>query len=244
MVCKKCLINKNIEEFYKNKKIKSGYESKCKLCILEERKNNEEVKEYNKKYYKENKEKIYKKRIDKNKEYYILKKEEILEKRKIYYINNKDIIDDKNKEYVKNNKEYLNEYKKNWRYKNSEKIKDRHRYRMKNDYIYKVKYYLRTIVNRIKKSKNNVRTFDVIGCSSIEFKIYLESKFQPWMSWDNHGLYNGDFNYGWDIDHIIPLSSAKSEEELLKLSHYTNLQPLCSKVNRYLKRDIIDYEIL
>ena len=57
------------------------------------------------------------------------------------------------------------------------------------------------------------------------------------MTWENHGLYNGELNYGWDIDHIIPFSSAKTEEDIIKLSHYTNLQPLCSKFNRYLKRD-------
>jgi len=50
------------------------------------------------------------------------------------------------------------------------------------------------------------------------------------------GLYNGYFNYGWDIDHIIPISSAKTEDDIIKLNHYTNLQPLCSKLNRHIKR--------
>ena len=67
----------------------------------------------------------------------------------------------------------------------------------------------------------------------------LESKFEPWMTWDNRGLYNGKFNYGWDIDHIIPLCSAKTEEELLKLLHYTNCQPLCSKINRDIKKGVV-----
>jgi len=57
------------------------------------------------------------------------------------------------------------------------------------------------------------------------------------MNWDNRGLYNGKENYGWDIDHIIPLSSAKTIEDLIKLNHYTNLQPLCSFKNRCIKRD-------
>jgi hypothetical protein len=57
------------------------------------------------------------------------------------------------------------------------------------------------------------------------------------MSWDNYGKYNGELNYGWDIDHIIPQSSALNEEDVIKLNHYTNLQPLCSKVNRHIKRD-------
>jgi hypothetical protein len=77
------------------------------------------------------------------------------------------------------------------------------------------------------------------GCSYEEFKIYLESKFEQWMTWENRGLYNGELNYGWDIDHIIPVSMANIEEELIKLNHYTNLQPLCSKVNRDIKKDKI-----
>jgi hypothetical protein len=42
---------------------------------------------------------------------------------------------------------------------------------------------------------------------------------------------------GWDIDHIVPLCTAKSPEEVLSLNHYTNLRPLCSHVNRNIKRD-------
>ena len=57
------------------------------------------------------------------------------------------------------------------------------------------------------------------------------------MSWENHGLYDGNYNYGWDIDHIIPLASAITEDETIKLCHYTNLQPLCSRINRNEKRD-------
>jgi hypothetical protein len=45
------------------------------------------------------------------------------------------------------------------------------------------------------------------------------------MSWDNYGF------YGWHIDHVIPLSSAKTEEEVYKLCHYTNLQPLWAEDN-------------
>lgn len=70
-----------------------------------------------------------------------------------------------------------------------------------------------------KKSKTN----SILGITFEEFKIYFESKFIDNMSWDNMGE--------WHIDHIIPLSSAKSEEEMIKLCHYTNLQPLWGKDN-------------
>jgi hypothetical protein len=55
------------------------------------------------------------------------------------------------------------------------------------------------------------------------------------MNWGNRGKYNGEFNYGWDLDHIIPICSAKNDAEVYELNHYKNFQPLCSKVNRDIK---------
>jgi hypothetical protein len=81
------------------------------------------------------------------------------------------------------------------------------------------------------------RTYEILGCSYEDFKKYLESKFQDWMTWDNRGLYNGTECYGWDIDHIVPVSTAKTEEDVIRLNHYLNLQPLCSKINRDIKKD-------
>ena len=92
------------------------------------------------------------------------------------------------------------------------------------------------IYGRQNKSKKSI---EVLGIDTQQFREYLESKFQSWMSWENYGKYNGSENYGWDIDHIIPVSSAISEEEVYKLNHYTNLQPLCSYINRYVKADKI-----
>jgi 5-methylcytosine-specific restriction endonuclease McrA len=86
----------------------------------------------------------------------------------------------------------------------------------------------------IKKSKTEI----ILGCSFDEFKYHLESKFETWMNWSNHGKFNGEYNHGWDIDHIVPLSSTINIDEVLKLNHYTNLQPLCSKINRDIKKDI------
>ena len=80
----------------------------------------------------------------------------------------------------------------------------------------------------------------ILGCNSQTLKQHLESKFESWMNWDNYGnpkdgVYEP--NKTWDIDHIIPLSSAINEEELIKLNHYTNLQPLCSYNNRFIKKN-------
>ena len=51
------------------------------------------------------------------------------------------------------------------------------------------------------------------------------------MNDSNYGVYTGNYNETWQLDHITPISSAMNEEEILKLNHYTNFQPLCSKKN-------------
>jgi len=65
-----------------------------------------------------------------------------------------------------------------------------------------------------KKSK----TKKMLGCEWEFLKEHLESQFTKGMTWDNYGE--------WHVDHIIPISMAATEEQLYKLSHYTNLQPL------------------
>jgi hypothetical protein len=71
----------------------------------------------------------------------------------------------------------------------------------------------------LKKSwKKNTHFYEYIGCTLDELKLHLESQFIQNMTWENYGE--------WHIDHIIPLSSAETEEQLYKLCHYTNLQPL------------------
>ena len=112
--------------------------------------------------------------------------------------------------------------------------------RKKTDDLFKLTSIIRNLIYNSFRSKGyskKSKTCEILGCSYEDFKIYLESKFENWMNWENKSLYNGDFNYGWDIDHIIPLSSAKTEEDLIKLNHYLNLQPLCSKFNRNVKRN-------
>ncbi len=116
----------------------------------------------------------------------------------------------------------------------------RQRERYKEDDLYRLKYNFRIRLNDIFKIKDFNKTkssTEILGCSYKYLKSYLESKFEPWMTWENKGLYNGEFNYGWDIDHIIPLSTANTIEEIISLNHFTNLQPLCSKINRDIKKD-------
>ena len=144
------------------------------------------------------------------------------------------------KEWRSNNPEYNSINSKKWRSENIGYDRNYRKNRKKVDPLFKLTQSIRETVCqsfRYKSFRKNSKTSIILGCSFEEFKYHIEDKFEDWMNWDNKGLYNGELNYGWDIDHIIPLSTAKTEEDIYRLNHYTNLQPLCSKVNRDIKRD-------
>jgi len=206
--CTKCGIEEDKTEFCKDRSV-------CKACYLtqhaeyrkknrsllkeksrEYRKHNSEyLKNYHKKYNNENE----KKRSDYHKQYRSKNKDKIANRDKLYYEKHK--YDDSFKER---------------RFTYYEK-------KLKNNIFFKLSKSLRVRLHHA--IKNNYKTGSAVrdlGCSIEELKTYLESKFQPGMSWDNWST------RGWHIDHIIPLSSfdLTNREELLKACHYTNLQPL------------------
>ena len=65
-----------------------------------------------------------------------------------------------------------------------------------------------------------------LGCAIADLKTWLESQFQPGMSWDNYGK-------EWHIDHIIPLSTVdlSDRKQLLKVCNWFNLRPLWAEEN-------------
>jgi len=153
-----------------------------------------------------------------------------------YYENNKDTIKDRVSKYRKENPDKVKEIKKKiyerdkerillvnktYRENNRDKRNEYNRTRKNNDPIFKLKHLMNSRLRVFLKSKNlqkNNKTFEVVGCTPEELKNHIESKFLVGMSWENQG--------DWHIDHIIPLSSAINEDEIIKLCHYTNLQPL------------------
>jgi hypothetical protein len=131
------------------------------------------------------------------------------------------------KEYNEKHKDYIN--KRNYEYFKEKGVhlqRINRANRRKTDPLYKLKCTIRSRTRSAFKSKGfkkNTKTEKMLGCDWNTSKQHLERQFTKGMSWDNHGE--------WHIDHIIPLSSAKSVEELTKLAHYTNLQPLWAKDN-------------
>ena len=85
---------------------------------------------------------------------------------------------------------------------------------------------IRTRTYSIFKSKGikkHKKLKEYLGCTSEFARDYIQSLFTHDMNWSNQGKY-------WDIDHIIPLATAQTEDEIYKLSHYTNLRPLSKKI--------------
>ena len=210
--CNKCGKIKNVCNFTKDKNRPDGLFVYCKECKKiaakkEYEKNKERILTYQKQYYFTNSSEIMK-RVSND---YLEKKEEKLNYQKDYYQKNIEKKLDYAKKYRENNKEKRNAYETN---------------RKKTDIIYKLKHLVRNRINKflvLKKFNKKNKAFEIIGCTPQELKNYLEQKFIGDMCWDNQGK--------WHIDHKIPLSSASNEEELYKLCHFTNLQPLWAEDN-------------
>jgi hypothetical protein len=219
----------------KNKPYHKAYRENNREKLREKSKdyyhnNKEKLKENNKSYYEANKDainnqkKVYRqeniekfKEIDKR--YYYTNKEKIRRRRKVYRETNKEVLDIKNKEWREANKDYIREYQRE--YKNK---------KLKGDPLFKLYSNVRCLIrNSIKQGgwEKKTRTHEILGCDYATFEQHL-----------NNNPYNfkvGDSNL--DLDHIVPLSTATTEEDVLALNHYTNFQLLPSKYNRDVKFD-------
>lgn len=124
-----------------------------------------------------------------------------------------------------------NEYLK--KYRASEKVKKKIseaslKYYFKNidDPLFKTTHRIRGLIRSSLKRYNyskNSRTAHILGVEFDEFREYIEGKFEKNMSWDNHGE--------WELDHIIPISSAKNIQEIYDLNYFLNFQPLWENEN-------------
>lgn len=168
-------------------------------------------------------------------EYRKANKERIAIYNKQYEINNPE----KRKEWVMKNIAIVREHSRKgqikYREKNKEKIYAKHKEKLVNDpkYRFKRKFYefIKDAFRRQGFSKTN-KNNEIIGCDYDFLRQYIESQFKDGMNWENI-----------HIDHIKPLSSAKTVEEITLLCHYTNLQPLFAKENQSKKDKLITKQL-
>jgi len=174
-------------------------EKRRKANLLSQKKWREDNKDYNKKRLKE---------------YYLKNKEKENERKRSQYrvahpIKDKKILSDTEtqqkklekmkygKKYREDNKTKIKDYFKRNKEKLRLKAREYERNRLRNDKVYKLKHNIKTLIRNsfnFKKFKKNRKTNEILGCSFEDFKVFLESKFEPWMNWDNYGKYNGELN--------------------------------------------------
>ena len=147
--------------------------------------------------------------------------------------NNKSFRKEYLKEYGKNNKNKILEKRRVYREENREYFKDYHRQyqvkRRKEHDLFRIKHNIRNRLWDAFKNKNWKKEGSerLLGATYETVKIHIESLFTEGMSWDNYGrCEEGDCTNFWHIDHIIPLNTATTKEELENLCNYSNLQPL------------------
>lgn len=229
-VCIACEYKQNMERYYKRKTRDTKYVEKKQI-----EKQNEILLKDNKKIcsickqIKSIEEFYFRKDLNKYRNWCI---ECEKSRTKGFYDDNKDYILDKQHKSYKENKEVILERKKVYAQKHKEQLKDYHKKyvqtRRKNDDIFHFKSQIRHLINqsfRRHSIQKKGRTEEIVGCDFNTFYKHLLETYRK--------------NYGeeWDgkekvhIDHIIPLYKAHTEEEIIKLCHYTNLQLLKEKDN-------------
>lgn len=186
------------------------------------KKNREKKRESDRKYREKNREKIrqtHKKWRDKN-------REKINEQAREKYKENPDVFKERRKRYVENNLEKVKEQRRLYKINNREKVTRYEREKRRSDPRYRLNSSLNSLIGQYRRRynyKGNKTTKEILGCDIDFFIEYISEKFTEGMTMDNYGE--------WTIDHIIPISQVKTQEDIEKLNHYTNLQPLWAKEN-------------
>jgi len=144
---------------------------------------------------------------------------------------NRDQLIQYAKDWRKRNPGKCRELQVSWRSKNRERFRTSRRQYMRrkrqSDLLFKLRCNIATLIqNGIRNMgfSKTTRTAEILGCSFEFFKAYIEQRFLPGMSWENR--------IDWHLDHITPISLAKTKKQVLKLNHYTNFRPLWASENQ------------
>lgn len=111
------------------------------------------------------------------------------------------------------------------------------RYLSAEEILYKTKSSIASVVKGgIKRKDWELSAEQLLHCDYEFFIKYIESQFTEGMTWFNHG--------DWHYDHKVPISVALNKEETIKLSHYTNFQPMWAKDNLSKGGKMLDKHII
>lgn len=108
--------------------------------------------------------------------------------------------------------------------------------------IEKFKLSIRGVIQlsfKRKKYRKKSKSTRILGCKMDAFMDYIQALFLDGMTWDNYGAYRRGGERKWQLDHIIPVDAAKTEEEVIALCHYRNFRPLWAIDNLKKKNKIL-----
>lgn len=171
-------------------------------------------------------EKNIKKSSERLKKRYASNKQEYLRQQREYRVKNADAIRERRRRYRQRNASKIKVAKQIYAANNKDKIAKALANRRANNPIARMANSMRRSIRRYLDAgqKGEMSSFEIIGCSKDDLRKHLESKFRDGMTWQNYGKH-------WHIDHIVPLISAKSSDEIKRLCHWINLQPLTAFEN-------------
>lgn len=182
----------------------------------------EEKKVYSKQYREKNRDRIREQNNKYMKQYREKNKDKIREQQREYYQKHKERLSEYSRKWKEDNKEHVDSYNKKYREEHAKEHSEYIKNRRNQDATYKMICSVRNMLNNAFNKRTRVgkrlETEAILGCSIEQFIEHLKSQFQEGMTIKNHGE--------WHIDHIIPLSQAENEEDVIRLNHYTNLRPL------------------
>lgn len=214
--CTICRTEKPYSDFHRQASRTDGYANWCKPCKSKKKKL-----EY---------EKDRPRCLEKMAAYRRANPLKVSDGKKAARLKNIDIYNEKARQRYRDNRDSILEYmakrrKEKW----PELLAKQTKYireRLRRDPLFRLTYSVRNrtfVALRDKGYGKKSRTAEMIGCDWQALSEHLQARFQEGMTMDNYGK--------WHVDHVVPLSSASSEEELIRLCHFTNLQPLWAADN-------------
>lgn len=233
IICKKCGISKDAtkDNFYWRNDSNS-WKSVCRNCILLASKEK------------------YRKEIDlfkqKSLEYRRRNHDKIIAMMTEY--NSRPEVKARMRKYRINNRKKLRKKEKAWREKNPIRAKEiarRKRIKSYKNPLVRIRHNISRGINfalhRQGSSKAGESIMKKLEFSIEELRIHLEKLFEPWMSWNNYGPYNKNWDnndvktWTWQIDHIIPQSEFKYDSmdhpDFHKCWALENLRPYSARAN-------------
>lgn len=159
------------------------------------------------------------------------KKQRHSERNKIYRTNNKEAKNDSNNKWRQNNNEKFNKNQREYRKNNKNKLNLQRKERNKNDILYHIKTCLRSRLNGGYKSSKIKKTKGI--SNSIDDRVFnhLINYLNKPCECCNKIVINDLPERNYNIDHIIPLGTGKTEIEMLSLNCCNNLRLICSTCN-------------